>query len=192
MQDKEAHKNNEQPLQLVVFELESEEYAFEINKLKEIIPIPQITVVPNAQECVKGIFNLRGKLILAINLKSILNLHSSNTSNQKHVVIAEKDSNLFGLMVDEVKDVIIVKNEQIQPNPELVSNKIHGDYIKGVVVIDKNQAKTKNTDKKDTNSSEKNTRLIIILSSDTILEKIKLDNLENKVQNNTEQTKEKQ
>ena len=192
MQDKEAHKNNEQALQLVVFELESEEYAFEINKLKEIIPIPQITVVPNAQECVKGIFNLRGKLILAINLKSILNLHSTNTSNQKHVVIAEKDSNLFGLMVDEVKDVIIVKNEQIQPNPELVSNKIHGDYIKGVVVIDKNQTKTKNTDKKDTNSSEKNTRLIIILSSDTILEKIKLDNLENKVQNNTEQTKEKQ
>lgn len=145
-------------IQLVIFLLDGEEYAIPISDLQEIIRIPSITPIPSAPEFILGILNLRGKIVVVVDLEKRFHLIRENNEKPGHIIITEVGENTFGVMVDMVTEVLRVAVSSIQPTPFLSSSKIHADYLKGVVVIeDEEETKDQKTE------IQKNSRLIILL-----------------------------
>ncbi|MBU1118392.1 chemotaxis protein CheW [Patescibacteria group bacterium] len=128
-------------IQLVVFELDSEEYAVEITDIREIVRIPEITPVPDAPAFIKGIFNLRGQIVVVLDLEKKFGLKREHTKLFEHVVILESGKSVYGVLVDTVLEVLRVSKKSIKNTPDLVTTKIHTDFIKGIVVIDKKKKK---------------------------------------------------
>lgn len=145
----------EELVQLVVFELDNEEYAVPIEDLKEIIRIPEIAPVPNAPEFIRGILNLRGTIVVVIDLEKRFHLLREGKMSTSHIIISQVKDSTFGVVVDKVSEVLRVPVSKIQPTPSLVSSKIHADYLKGVAVLEEADAVE--------NDKSKKSRLIIIL-----------------------------
>lgn len=177
---------------MVVFELDKEEYAVRITDLQEIIKIPEITPIPNAPEFIRGILNLRGKIIVVIDLEKRFHLVREEKILSKHIIIAEVNESTFGVIVDQVIEVLRVPITAIQPTPALVSSKIHADYLKGVVVLGDNDSSKELTakkcrallDKQKTGEQlkESGARLLILLDLPKMLQDKELLQIEKKVQ----------
>jgi len=173
----QENKKNEELIQLVVFELDKEEYGVDITDLQEIIKIPDITPVPNSPKFIRGIFNLRGKIIVTVDLEKRFNLERDISATDGNIIITEVEKNNFGVVVDRVSEIITVPKSSVQPTPSLISTKIQTDYLKGVVVIDKKNGKI-NEGKESNNDS----RLIILLDLPKLLQEKELLNLGKTVQ----------
>lgn len=160
--DAQKDKIIKEKVQVVIFELDHEEYAVNIGELREVIKMTELTAVPNAPEFIKGILNLRGKIVVVVDLEKRFNLVREGTPLHKHILITEVEENNFGVIVDQVKEVLWVEKEQIQPSPGLVSAKIHAEYLKGVLVL---------------NAESKQPRLVILLDLLKLLQAKELLNL---------------
>jgi len=122
--------------QYLTFKVGSEIYGLKLKQAKEIIKPPKVTNVPNTEEYILGVINLRGQVIPVINLKNKLGLKEddikdlSKAQNKKIVVINIKDM-LIGLYVDGVNEVMNLAVEDIEG---VADNKtgIRDEYIKGV------------------------------------------------------------
>jgi purine-binding chemotaxis protein CheW len=135
--------------QLVTFELDKEEYASIITDLREIIRIPDITPIPGAPEFIRGILNLRGQIVMVIDLEKRFHLKREHPAEPKHIIIAEVEDSVFGITVDEVTGVLRVPETTIKPTPQLITSKIHAEYLKGVVILGE-------AEKSETNSNNQN------------------------------------
>lgn len=122
--------------QYLTFKVSSEIYGLKLKQAKEIIKPPKITNVPNTEEYILGVINLRGQVIPVINLKNKLGLKEddikdiSNAKDKKIVVINIKDM-LIGLYVDGVNEVMNLAVEGIEGVADNRTG-IRDEYIKGV------------------------------------------------------------
>ncbi len=121
-------------VQLVLFELEDETYAIEIHQVREIIKLVDITPVPRTPAFIRGIINLRGKIVIVTDIKERFNLKKSRQGT--HIVIVEADGNTFGIIVDDVSRVLRIMRDDIKETPSIITEKIHAKYAKGVVILD--------------------------------------------------------
>ena len=119
-------------VQIIVFELGGDEYAANIDQVTEIITVGPIAPVPDSPDFIKGVANVRGDIIVAIGLRSRFSMHTGEEVQARHAIITEQDNNLYGLMVDEVTEVLRIPETDIKPAPKLVTQ-IDGRYIPGVV-----------------------------------------------------------
>ncbi len=85
---------------LVTFNLDHEEYGVNIGSVQEIIRVGQITAVPNAPEFVKGVINLRGRVIPVLNLRRRLELSEGKLTKNSRIVVVESGAKVLGLLVD--------------------------------------------------------------------------------------------
>jgi purine-binding chemotaxis protein CheW len=121
--------------QMVVFELDHEEYAVPILEVKEVIKLPQITQVPNSAASIAGIINLRGKVVPVLDLEKKFNLVRENKTPSEHILVAEAEGGLaFGILVDKVSEVAKIPQSSIKAAPQVIAGKIAADFLKGVVV----------------------------------------------------------
>lgn len=119
------------------FGVGKELFAVPIIDVSEVVkPLP-FTPVPNVQEYVEGIMNLRGKIIPLIDLSKRLLLGKKTISNETRIVIAERDNKLVGMVVDHVIGVLSVDMEAIEDAPEVVKAKIAGEFITGVTQLER-------------------------------------------------------
>ena len=102
--------------QLVVFSLGSEEYALPITAVQEIIRYSRPRTIPAASPSVRGVINLRGRVIPVVDSKERLRLPLRNTAGSK-IVIVETGAILAGLVVDEVYEVITLDRGTVEPAP---------------------------------------------------------------------------
>lgn len=161
----------ERIFQLVIFELDKEEYAVPISDLREIIRIPDVTPVPNSPEFILGIFNLRGKIVVVVDLEKRFNLVREYDIKPEHIIIAKVDENIFGVIVDRVTEILQIPESNIQKAPSLISSKIHSDFINGVVVLEEESERKNslsdeekpNRDGKRKKTESKDNRLIILI-----------------------------
>ena len=123
-------------LQLVIFQLGGEEFGVEIMQVQEIIRMPGITRIPQSPEYVEGVINLRGKIIVVINLDTRFDLHSKERDDNSRIVIVEVGHNVVGMVVDSVSEVLRLSTSNVEPAPEIISTKIKADYLKGVGKLD--------------------------------------------------------
>ena len=123
-------------LQLVVFQLGGEEFGVEIMQVQEIIRMPDLTRIPQSPEYVEGVINLRGKIIVVVNLDTKFALHSKELDEDSRIIIVEVGGNVVGMVVDSVSEVMRLSASNVEPAPDIISTKVKADYLKGVGKLD--------------------------------------------------------
>jgi len=119
--------------QFVVFTLGNEEYGVGILDVREIVKTGTVTMIPNSPDFLKGVINLRSKIVGVIDLeKRFLLKREDEEHTGKHIVIAMIGDGTFGLLVDEVTDVLRLPKEDIKLPPETITKKIGIDYVTGI------------------------------------------------------------
>jgi purine-binding chemotaxis protein CheW len=121
------------------FSLAEEEYGIGILKVKEIIGMMNITVIPKTPDYVKGVINLRGKVIPVIDLRLKFGMVPVDYTERTCIIVVEVESEtgtlLIGIVVDSVSEVLNVKSENIEPPPEFGTS-LDTDYIVGMAKMD--------------------------------------------------------
>ncbi|MGK7297140.1 MAG: chemotaxis protein CheW [Candidatus Wenzhouxiangella sp. M2_3B_020] len=122
-------------LQLVSFVIDNEEFGVDILRVQEIIRPMAITRVPNAPAFVEGVINLRGRIIPVVDLRTRFGLESNEQDHETRIMVVELTDKVIGFMVDEVREVIRVNRDVIEPPPELAIG-IDTNYIRGVARLE--------------------------------------------------------
>lgn len=120
---------------LVTFYLDREEYGIDVRQVQEIRRVGEITVVPRAPEFVRGVINLRGRILPVLDLKKKLGLGEVEDSKSARIVVARVRDRLLGLLVDGASQVPKIPVSRIEAAPEEVFER-GGDYIRGVAKLD--------------------------------------------------------
>ena len=115
----------------LTFSLGKESYGIEIQYVTEIIGIQSITEVPELPDYVKGIINLRGKIIPVIDVRLRFKKPEIEYNDRTCIVVIDIDDISVGLIVDAVAEVISIKEENIVPPPE-ANTGFNNKYIKGI------------------------------------------------------------
>ncbi|MFB0525468.1 MAG: chemotaxis protein CheW [Phycisphaerae bacterium] len=135
-QKKPTLEEEAQVIQLIVFNLGDEEYGADINQVREIIRTGAITPIPDSPDFIKGVSNVRGEIPVIIDLKARFFLPSSKRDvEDRHIVITEQEKSIFGLLVDEVTEVLRIPETDIKLAPELVT-RIDREYVNGVITLE--------------------------------------------------------
>lgn len=127
---------------MVVFDLDGEEYGVPISSVDEVLHVPPITSVPNAPECVLGIFHLHGKVVVAIDLERRFQLTRKQPFVPQYIVISHSGENHFGVLVDKIKNVVRVEKGDIQPAPAVYASGKQVGYVTGVAMVREERAVT--------------------------------------------------
>jgi purine-binding chemotaxis protein CheW len=114
----------------LIFSMGNELYGMEIRYITEIIGIQPITEVPEMPEYVKGITNLRGKIIPVMDARLRFKKEVREYDDRTCIIVIDTDDISIGLIVDSVSEVIALRDEDIAPPPEI--NKGGHRYIKGI------------------------------------------------------------
>jgi purine-binding chemotaxis protein CheW len=122
--------------QFVVFRLDKEEYAFDISHVREIHALQEIAKVHRAPEYIEGVMNLRGKLITVIDLRKRFRLDAKAADESSRIVVVDSSDAPVGFLVDEVREVIRLPRESIEPIPEYVAQGIESEYVLGIAKQD--------------------------------------------------------
>jgi purine-binding chemotaxis protein CheW len=118
-------------LHLVTFQLGKEEYGVEIASVQEIIRAADITPVPGAPSHVRGVINLRGKIIPVVDIRKRFALPDATASDAQRIIVVEIGQKRIGMLVDSVSQVIKVPAGVVEEMPEEATN-IDENYIRGV------------------------------------------------------------
>lgn len=121
--------------QLVVFRIAREEFGVDINDVREIIKMGDVTKIPNTEEYILGVINLRGKIIVIIDFAKKLELQRKEKDKNTRVIITEVEGNTVGMVVDSCNEVMRITGDKIEPAPPTITQKIDSDYIQGVGII---------------------------------------------------------
>lgn len=131
----EEQENMDSTLQLVGFKLGEEEYCIDIHNIQEINKRMHITRVPKNQPFVKGVINLRGKVICVIDLRKRFGL-PDNFDNDTRIMVIDLAHETMGFVVDSVTEVIRIPVNRVDPTPPLIGH-ISNEYLLGVGKTDK-------------------------------------------------------
>lgn len=134
-QKKSAPKEESKIIQLIVFNLGDEEYGADINQVREIIRTGNITPIPDSPDFIKGVCNVRGEIPVIIDLKERFFLPIKEDADNKHIVMTERDKSVFGLLVDEVTEVLRIPQTDIKAAPEIVT-RVDREYVNGVITLE--------------------------------------------------------
>lgn len=128
-------KENDGSQNFLAFYLNEKNYAFPILKVNEVIVLPEITPMPKMPAYMKGVINLRGKIIPIIDLKLALNMNEVEYNKQTCVIIVKMQmcnaEKLVGFVVDCVSEVFEISAIDIE-NPPNYGEKLNDDYLRGI------------------------------------------------------------
>jgi len=107
--------------QLVSFTVSDEEYAIPIENIQEIVQIPEhITKVPNSEQSILGIMNLRDKILPLASLRRLFGFPEEQLTEQSRIVVLSMGNLSVGIVVDSVKEVLRVPESVIEPVPSII------------------------------------------------------------------------
>ncbi len=130
----EEKVNSSKAGKYLTFVLEKEEYGIEIIKIREIIGIMNITTIPQAPNYIKGVINLRGKVIPVIDLRLKFDMEEKKHTSETCIIVVDIQGVLFGIIVDTVSEVADIKEEEIEEAPSFGA-RISTDFILGMAKI---------------------------------------------------------
>ena len=161
-QSQSEEQSQIETMQLIVFTLDGEKYAVPITDINEILTSQEVTTMPNAPAFVSGIINVRGTIAVVIDLEKRFGLQRENQAVSEHIILTEVDKSTFGVLVDQVLEVLTVPKDSVKTTPELLSTKINAEYMSGVVVLDE--------DKTNESKTSEDSRLIVLLNLPKLLQ----------------------
>jgi purine-binding chemotaxis protein CheW len=123
----------------LTFTLSDEEYGIGILKIKEIIGMMTVTTIPQTPEFVKGVINLRGKVIPVIDLRLKFGMESMDYTERTCIIVVEIDGTVgtvqIGIVVDSVSEVLNIKADEIDDTPTF-GTRLNTDYILGMAKME--------------------------------------------------------
>lgn len=115
----------------LTLQLADEDYALNILQVREIISMMEITTVPRMPEFVRGVINLRGRIVPMIDLRRRFGMTPPEETIQSCIVVAQVQDTEVGLIVDRVLDVLDITDEQVEQTPSL-GGTVNLDFIRGI------------------------------------------------------------
>ena len=131
-----SDRRRENNVQLATFYLEEEFFGVEVGRVQEIVRPQPMTPVPTTDPTVRGLINLRGQIVTAIDLRRVLGMRdTANSEEQMNMIIRFPDSS-DSLLVDRIGDVIEVAETGIDPPPSSMKG-IDRRFVSGVCKLEK-------------------------------------------------------
>ncbi|MEA3558814.1 MAG: chemotaxis protein CheW [Candidatus Thermoplasmatota archaeon] len=124
-----------QELHLVVFKLGDEEFAADINSIREIVKYPSMTPVPNTPHHIVGVVNLRGQITTVISLRKRFGMDDDQLTGDTRILIVDIGSENIGLIIDEISEVLKVDGSNLVENTGLDSGRFLNS-VSGMVKMD--------------------------------------------------------
>lgn len=119
----------------LTFHLDREEYGLEILKVQEIIGLMPITRVPRTPNFIRGVINLRGKVIPVLDLRLKFGMERQADTERTCIIVVQINAPggpvVMGLLVDEVSEVLNIVGDQIEPPPSFGCD-VHTEFITGI------------------------------------------------------------
>ena len=110
-------------------------FGVEVEKVQEVIRYQEMTRVPLAPPVVKGLINLRGQIVTAIDLRRRLGLRERAVSDLPMNVVIRNDDGAVSMLVDEIGDVLETDEDSLECSPETLTGKIR-ELIRGVYKLE--------------------------------------------------------
>lgn len=117
--------------QFLTFALDNEEYGIEILKVREILRVMDITTVAQTPDFMKGVINLRGKVIPVVDLRLKFSMPEEEYTQETCVIVVEADNSQVGIIVDSVSEVLDIKSGEREETPSFGQG-IDTDFIMGL------------------------------------------------------------
>lgn len=112
-----------------IFTVSGEEFGIGLNEVHEIIKPRKVNHCPGVPRYISGIFSLRGTIIPLMDMRKRLNVAPS--PNKEKIIIVDMYEGKIGLLVDSVKEILSIEDEQIAPPPSIFKG-LKPEYIKGI------------------------------------------------------------
>ena len=123
------------PGQFLTFALNEESYGLEILKVREIIGLMEITAVPEVPHYMKGVVNLRGKVIPVVDLRLKFGMPEADYDEETCIIVVNVNETLVGIIVDTVSEVVNLDEAQIEETPEFGGGH-GGEFILGMAKVE--------------------------------------------------------
>lgn len=137
--NEEAKAMSDKEGKYLTFTMAEEEYGIGILKIKEIIGMMPITSVPQTPEFVKGVINLRGKVIPVVDLRLRFAMEEMEYTERTCIIVVEVEglsgTVQIGIVVDAVSEVLNIQGEDIEETPTF-GTKLNTEYILGMAKMD--------------------------------------------------------
>ena len=115
----------------LTFGLGKEYYGIAVLKIREIIRMLDITPVPQMPEYVRGVINLRGKIIPVVDLRKRFGIGVEGDNADNRIIVVEVSGRVIGFTVDRVNEVLRIPSGIVEPPPAMVCG-IDSEYVQGV------------------------------------------------------------
>ena len=115
----------------LTFLLGGEEYGLEILKVQEIIGMMNITPVPRTPNYVRGVINLRGKVIPIVDLRLKFDMEAAERTSETCIIVVEANRVQTGIVVDQVSEVLDILSDDIEDTPAFGAD-VKTDFILGI------------------------------------------------------------
>lgn len=129
--NKDEHKKKDTLIQLVSFRLGSEVYAIDISRVQEIKRMVKITKVPQSPSYCEGVINLRGEVIMVIDLRTKLDIEDIEWDKSTRIIVYDFEGIVTGMIVDAVEEVLRIPSSTIDSTLRNATSTT-SDYIQGV------------------------------------------------------------
>lgn len=148
---------NESDQQLVIFKLDNEYYGIEISRVQEVIKCKAITPLPKTPKFLRGIINLRSKIISVLDVRNLFNLPSVGETKEGRIIVVSVNNMTVGMVVDSVNEVIHLPDNVVESPELLATQTLRQDMIEGIGRLEN--------------------RLILLLAVDKLIENIDMNTL---------------
>lgn len=130
-----AQTQGNDPQEFIAFHVGSQTYCIDIMAVREIRGWTPATPLPHAPGYVRGVINLRGAVLPVIDLAARLALPIKEPTARHAVIVVQNESQVVGLLVEAVSNIMMVSPDAIQPTPE-VASELSRSFIKGIVAAE--------------------------------------------------------
>ena len=120
----------EEQLECITFSLGGETYAFETIYAAEVLRIPRLVKIPKVQELIVGVFNLRGEIVAAMDIRPLLGLPQSTFGPAGRIIVVKGEKFNTGILVESVKGVTALPLDSFEVAVKSLSD-AQRDYLRG-------------------------------------------------------------
>ena len=118
-----------EPLQVVAFRVGGEEFGLEVMKVKRVLKVPELRIVPKAPDFVEGVVSIADSIVPVIDMRKRFSV--SQAAGSGHLLVVEAGDSQVGLVVDEVPGVTNIAEDAVSPAPDFFKG-LAGRYLEGI------------------------------------------------------------
>lgn len=128
-----SHEHDTQRGKYMTFKSGNEYFGLEIQYVNEIIQLQAITAIPETEDYIKGLINLRGKVIPVVDVRLRFKQEPFEYNDRTCIIVINIKSMMVGLIVEKIAEVVEIKEDNILPPPSVGrADKIQNKYVYGI------------------------------------------------------------